>query len=161
MSFKKKNKIYLIVFVFFWSVIRLIGMYTSGEDSPSNICQDHLNCASTGVEIPAIYYNPVERALVDQTLAGVLQSETSKLAKTEDMDGQTVFWHYIDYSLFWGFPDDVYIFLNNESSITFVSQSRFGKSDFGINKKRLQSIHKKLMDYPELFAEYPFPVVVP
>lgn len=67
--------------------------------------------------------------------AMLAQPRTRKLAEIE---GQHI---YITRSLLWGFPDYTTLaFSNDQTRATFFSRLRFGQSDMGVNKKRLQHI---------------------
>lgn len=52
-------------------------------------------------------------------------------------------WLYVQYSFFWNFPDFIHIrFISlgeNQSTLMVMSHSLFGHSDFGVNKKRVES----------------------
>jgi hypothetical protein len=63
------------------------------------------------------------------------QPRTQKLGA---VDGQQI---YVTRSLLWGFPDYTTAALSDDQTrATFYSRLRFGKSDMGVNAKRLREI---------------------
>jgi len=67
--------------------------------------------------------------------AMMAQPRTQKLGQA---GGQQI---YVTRSLLWGFPDYTTAALSDDRSrATFYSRLRFGKSDMGVNRKRLQQI---------------------
>lgn len=72
------------------------------------------------------------------------QPRTRKLATVQ---GQKI---YITRSLLWGFPDYTTVAVSTDQSrATIFSRLRFGQSDMGVNKKRLQQVLEGLGIAPE------------
>ncbi len=67
--------------------------------------------------------------------AMMAQPRTKKL---DVVDGQQI---YVTRSLLWGFPDYTTVALDRgQNRATVFSRLRFGESDMGVNKKRLQNV---------------------
>ena len=54
--------------------------------------------------------------------------------------------HIVDRTLFMQFPDDVH-YSNECGTVELFSKSRLGRSDYGVNKDRVDEIVDFLMDY--------------
>ena len=76
------------------------------------------------------------------------------LPRTKLIEQNNYYWHGVCKSLIFRFPDDLEILkLPKEGIIQAKSCSRFGLSDLGVNKNRLNKIYKKLMNNNCLNAE--------
>lgn len=83
-------------------------------------------------------------AAVDQNPKPVLEAfDAAMLAqprtrKLGAVDGQQI---YVTRSLFWGFPDYTTVAVSDDQTrVTFYSRLRFGRSDMGVNRKRLKQV---------------------
>tara|TARA_R110002126_G_scaffold167330_2_gene315239 strand:- start:34509 stop:34949 length:441 start_codon:yes stop_codon:yes gene_type:complete len=130
---------------FFWVVVLvLVGLQAYIRFAPSNAADWTVdaNADAPGTYPSAGGFKVVTK--VDQAPEAVLdafdtammaQPHTQKLAV---VDGQQI---YVTRSVLWGFPDYTTAALSDDGSrATFYSRLRFGKSDMGVNRKRLQQI---------------------
>ncbi len=73
----------------------------------------------------------------------------SKLPRTKEIERTRDYWHGVCRSLIFRFPDDLEILrLKRKNSRTIIqvkSASKFGASDLGVNRKRINSLYKDLM----------------
>ena len=90
---------------------------------------------------PLTYNSTPTQAIAD--LKTVIQNleRTKIITETEN-------YLYAEFmSAFWGFVDDVEFLLDESAKVIHVrSASRLGKSDMGVNRKRIESIRAKLKD---------------
>ena len=103
--------------------------------------------------------NPSNSILIEQKFSNAerafkeLISIAKKLPRTEEIINHQYYWKGVCRSFFFRFPDELEILQlqkedNNDSSgiIQIKSTSRFGQSDFGVNRRRVGLILAKL-DY--------------
>ena len=104
--------------------------------------------------------NPSNSILIEQKFSNVekaykeLISIAKKLPRTQEIINQQHYWKGVCRSFFFRFPDDLEILqlqkegLNDDDSgiIQIKSTSRFGYSDFGVNRRRVGLILAQL-DY--------------
>ena len=103
-------------------------------------------------------YNPFNSFLTERNYDNVF-SKFSKLTKiasclprTDVLKKENNYWKGVCRSLIFRFPDDLEILLipnnknikNSHGTIQIRSSSRFGQSDLGVNKKRVEDLLYKL-----------------
>lgn len=88
---------------------------------------------------PLSYGSTATKAMAD--LKATLQAMKKTKIITEDKN-----YLYAEFtSAIMGFVDDVEFYLNEEAKVIHVrSASRLGKSDLGVNRKRIETIRTKL-----------------
>lgn len=63
--------------------------------------------------------------------------------RVEILTDITGYFHAVQYTAFWKFPDDVeFWFPEDEAVIHFRSAARLGSSDLGVNRKRMERIRE-------------------
>ena len=104
--------------------------------------------------------NPSNSILIEQKFSNTdkvfkeLISIAKKLPRTKEITNQKYYWKGVCRSFFFRFPDDLEILqiqkerINDDYSgiIQIKSTSRFGQSDFGVNRRRVGLILAQL-DY--------------
>ena len=117
-------------------------MPITSEDQLSR-CKLQTNCVLVEWEFDDV--NKVFADLVDIA---------SSLPRTEVLESSNKYWHGICRSLVFRFPDDLEILKrasakggSKKGSIQVRSASRFGASDLGVNKRRVETIYNKLMNF--------------
>ena len=103
------------------------------------------NCVSSYVDSAA---DPEHGA--DPILRGKISADEARAAIHVLMKGEKRvdiltdipgYLHAVQYTAFWKFPDDVeFWFPDDEDVIHFRSAARLGKSDLGVNRKRMDRI---------------------
>ena len=103
-------------------------------------------------------YNPFNSYLTERNYDNVF-SKFSKLTKiasclprTDVLKKENNYWKGVCKSLIFRFPDDLEILLipsnkdinNSHGTIQIRSSSRFGQSDLGVNKKRVEDLFYEL-----------------
>ena len=102
--------------------------------------------------------NPSNSILIEQKFSNVdktfkeLIAIAKKLPRTKEIINDKYYWKGICRSFFFRFPDELEILriqqeVNNDDSsgiIQIKSTSRFGQSDFGVNRRRVGLILAKL-----------------
>ena len=103
-------------------------------------------------------YNPFNSYLTEVTYYnafdkfGKLIKLASSLPRTEILKNENNYWRGVCRSLIFRFPDDLEILLiqnnkninNSQGKIQLRSSSRFGQSDLGVNKKRIENLLNQL-----------------
>ena len=70
-----------------------------------------------------------------------------KLPRTITLEKNADYWHGLCRSLVFRFPDDLEILKIPKKGIVQVrSASRFGLGDLGVNRSRVNTLYRKLMD---------------
>jgi len=107
-------------------------------------CPQTPNCVSTNADdrthaiAPLEYQGPKEQAMEDLAAAIEAMPRTNIIKKSEN-------YLYAQFtSAFWRFVDDVeFSFAPDSTIIHFRSASRLGKSDFGVNRDRMEGIRRR------------------
>lgn len=135
----------------FSAIISLISLNCSGT-RPAFInngtelaaCPNTPNCVSTfssdtthGIK-PIIYENDANSAMEKLVKIISMMERTSIINQTNN-------YLYVEFtSKLWRFVDDVeFLFDVDNKTINFRSASRLGKSDLGVNRKRMEEIREK------------------
>jgi uncharacterized protein (DUF1499 family) len=143
-----------IMMMFFWLVVAVfIGLQAYVRLAPSNPqdwtidpSKDAPGAYATagGYRVVSTIDTDADSFLAAFDNAMKAQPRTRKLA---EVDGQHI---YISRSLMWGFPDYTTVaFDDGKSRATIYSRLRFGGSDMGVNKKRLQQVLTSIGIDPE------------
>ena len=121
---------------------------TSMETCP----EGSANCAHLGGN--ANYRMDTTSTILDQSMDDVrikildyiLEYECNIL--DEQSTESTYYVHFVEYTPFWQFPDDVLIFIevvdDDTVEIELHSQSRIGLGDMGVNPERLERVYDEL-----------------
>lgn len=87
---------------------------------------------------------PISYATNRETAQKHLLQILNQLPRTTIIQNEPGYIYMVSRSAFFGFPDDVeFLFIDNK--IHFRAVARLGRSDFGVNKKRMHTI-KQLFD---------------
>ena len=103
-------------------------------------------------------YNPLNSYLAERRYdnASAKFTELTKIARylprTDVLKEENNYWKGVCKSLIFRFPDDLEILLipsnkdinNSHGTIQIRSSSRFGQSDLGVNKKRVEDLFYEL-----------------
>jgi len=106
-------------------------------------CPDKPNCVFSGSKDPEhaieAYRYTGELSTVKQMLVRVIQAQ----ARTKIVEQQDNYIHATFTSLILRFTDDVeFLFDDREKIIHVRSASRVGRSDFGVNRKRIETLRE-------------------
>ncbi len=89
------------------------------------------------IEAMPVAKNPVE----------FIWQHFSSQKRVEMITRDSNYLHVVCYSKIFRFPDDVeFLYLEESSQLHFRSASRIGRSDFGVNRKRVEGIKKLLSE---------------
>ena len=130
--YAKKSLIAIGVYLCILLFITLVSMRSSIEVMPEDCAIDSQNCAHIELELN------VSNEELHQAME---EWQSSRIFTSSFEEG-----HIVDRTLFMQFPDDI-LYENNCGTIEIHSQSRLGKSDFGVNKERIDLIEEFLEDY--------------
>jgi uncharacterized protein (DUF1499 family) len=111
-------------------------------------CPDTPNCVSTQAAhpdhliIPFTYSKPLEEA------RAALKIEMAEIDRTTLVKEDGPYLHFECRSRVLRFTDDVEFLFNEESkTLQFRSASRFGYSDWGVNRKRMEELRNKILGH--------------
>ncbi len=143
------NKATMISLTFIMS----LGMIGCSGSRPENLgikngqlspCPDSPNCVASQISegshsIKALPYNESKNEAQRRLLEIIENMPRTKIATKQEN-----YWH-VEFTTRWmGFVDDVeFFFLDTEPTIHVRSASRLGKSDFGVNRERIEIIRSR------------------
>ena len=108
-------------------------------NSPNCVCT--LDNSQSHVMLPYRYRNTLEEAK-----AG-LKQVFSEMSRTKLIEEEDIYLHYEVTSLLARFVDDVEILFDDATqSIHFRSAARTGYYDFGVNRRRMETVRRRLDD---------------
>lgn len=139
----------------FASLLMLIGLSACAGTPPTDLgvtngklasCPSSPNCVSSQAAvdderhfIDAIFYSGVKEDIFNALVKDIQSQERTKIITLEESYIRAEF-----SSAVFGFVDDVEFYFPQESFIHVRSASRKGKSDFGVNRKRIELIRKNI-----------------
>ena len=115
-------------------------MKTSPMLSP---CPATPNCVSTAGDSPAHAIAPFRFSKSRAEAKEVLKDVIESMARTALVKEDAAYLHYEFTSLLLRFVDDVEFMFDDETkTVHFRSASRTGYSDFGVNRRRMETIRR-------------------
>jgi uncharacterized protein (DUF1499 family) len=118
--------------------------YTS-EPSGSLDCPDTPNCVSSLAKDPKHRVEPLKLKKDPKTSWDIVRKTISSLPRTKIVSADDADIHAECRSMIFRFVDDLMLHLTPSDGIIHIrSASRTGYSDFGVNRRRVESIRKKL-----------------
>lgn len=151
--FRKKNLIRLLFVVVLIPVLGLIGLslmskrptnlgVTDGQLSP---CPDSPNCVSSEATDEEHGMQPIK---FDGSVASAMdkiKAVMEQRPRTELVTESDNYLHFEETSKILRFVDDIEFYIDGENQlIQFRSASRVGRSDLGVNRKRMEEIQNAL-----------------
>ncbi len=110
-------------------------------------CPDKPNCVSSSAINPTHRVEPLKLKKDLKTGWDIVQKIVGSLPRTKIVSADNSDIHAECKSLIFGFVDDLSLHLTASNGIIHIrSASRTGYSDFGVNRRRVESIRKKLRD---------------
>lgn len=110
-------------------------------------CPSSPNCVCSDAEDPAHRIDPFVLAAKPETAWAALREEIAARPRTRIVKAADDYLHVEEKSRFFGFVDDIEFHLRPADQIIAVrSASRVGYSDLGVNRKRVESIRKRLQE---------------
>lgn len=121
---------------------------TSGQLAP---CPDTPNCVNSQSENPLHRIKPIAYSSTPEQAMADLKTLIENLEQGKIITN-TKNYLYIEFtSSFWGFVDDVEFLIDTNTQVIQVrSASRLGKSDLGVNRKRVEMIRTKFEQLQKL-----------
>ncbi|UCF01901.1 MAG: DUF1499 domain-containing protein [Deltaproteobacteria bacterium] len=117
---------------------------TDGELSP---CPKSPNCVSSLSEDTSRYVEPLLYTATLEEAREKLISVIHSLKRTEIVTAEMNYIHATFTSALFGFVDDVEFSFDDQRKVIDVrSASRTGYSDLGVNRKRVEEIHKRFVN---------------
>jgi len=103
-------------------------------------CPNSPNCISSQSDDPQVKIAPLPAVAIAKLKQTIESFERTKIIEETDN------YLYAEFtSKLMGFVDDVEFYLDSAAGVTHVrSASRLGKSDLGVNRKRIEAIREKL-----------------
>jgi uncharacterized protein (DUF1499 family) len=106
-------------------------------------CPSSPNCVSTKAEDAGHAIAPFRYHKTRPEAKEALKAIVRSLPRTKLVEEDETYLHYEFTSLVLRFVDDVELLLDDEAkTIHFRSASRTGRSDFGVNRRRMEDIRK-------------------
>jgi uncharacterized protein (DUF1499 family) len=106
-------------------------------------CPSSPNCVSTKAEDAGHAIVPFRYQKTRPEAKEALKAIVRSLPRTKLVEEDETYLHYEFTSLLLRFVDDVEFLLDDEAKmIHFRSASRTGRSDFGVNRRRMEDIRK-------------------
>lgn len=119
------------------------------HDGQLAACPNTPNCVSSQSPDAAHYIEPLRFSSTPEQAMAALKKVIQSLAKTQIIT-ETADYLYVEFtSQLMGFVDDVEFYLDRSANVIQVrSASRLGKSDLGVNRKRIEAIRSQLQEQP-------------
>lgn len=113
-------------------------------ESKLSSCPNTPNCVSTFSTDTTHQIKPLKYENDANSAMEKLVSIINSIERTEIINKSNTYLYVEFKSKFWKFIDDVeFLFDVDNKTINFRSASRLGKSDLGVNRKRMEDIRKK------------------
>jgi uncharacterized protein (DUF1499 family) len=145
---KKMHKIVVGSFVFLTILWGCSGNKTerpNGKSSGFLDCPDSPNCVSSLAKNPKHRIEPFKLKKDYKTGWATVQRTVGALPRTKIVSADNSDIHAECKSMIFRFVDDLMLHLNPSNGLIHVrSASRTGYSDFGVNRRRVESLRKKL-----------------
>lgn len=150
---KKKTLIRLLIIVLCLPII-LFAVMSAMSKPPANLgvvdgqlasCPDSPNCVSTQAEDEEHGIDPIHYEGDTATVQQLLKESLSERPRTKIVTEKENYLHAEVTSLIFRFVDDVEFWIDEEHKlIHFRSASRVGRSDLGVNRKRMESLRQTI-----------------
>ncbi|PJZ53017.1 DUF1499 domain-containing protein [Leptospira adleri] len=117
------------------------------QNGKLGLCPQTPNCVSSFVPESDAEHNikPLSYKGTPEEGKAKLKAAIGEIARTEIIKEDSNYLYVEFTSLIWRFIDDVeFLFDPNSSTIHVRSASRLGKSDLGVNRKRIEAIREKI-----------------
>ena len=109
-------------------------------------CSKSPNCVSSDATDPEHYIEPLRLSGSQDEAWAMVHSLVAALPRTSIITTDSTYLHAECRSAVFGFVDDLEIHLRPEESIMAVrSAARLGYTDFGVNRKRVESLRSRLL----------------
>ena len=106
-------------------------------------CPDSPNCVSSQATNKAQQVEPIAFTLPPQQALARLKQVLAGMPRTRIVKEEGGYLHAEVRSLLFRFVDDIEFLIDTEQSLIHLrSASRTGHSDFGVNRRRVEHVHK-------------------
>lgn len=120
---------------------------TGVNDGQLAPCPDSPNCVSSQSTDKKHQIEPISFQGTPAETFAALKSAIQSMKRAKIVEEKDDYLHAEFRSAVFGFVDDVEFLLEEETNVIHVrSASRTGYSDFGVNRKRVESIRSKLSE---------------
>ena len=146
-----KRVLYVVFIVALLPILGLFGLSVMSE-KPENLgvtdgqlakCPDTPNCVSSQSDSPDHQMPPLKYDGTRENTIAKLKSALKSLPRVKVVEEHENYLRAEATSRFFGFVDDVEFFLDDaEKVVHFRSASRVGRSDLGVNRKRMEELRK-------------------
>lgn len=110
-------------------------------------CPDTANCVSSDAEDPGHHVPPLALTAEPERAWIGLKAVLDEMSRTRIVEEREEYLHAEARSMLFGFVDDVEFHLRSaEGHIAVRSASRVGRFDLGANRRRVETIRKRLRD---------------
>ena len=106
-------------------------------------CPDYPNCVSTQASDSHHRVDPIPFTQSAQEAQARMEAIVKAMPRSRIVTSDTGYFHVEFSSLLLGFVDDVEVMIDSQGLIHFRSASRIGKSDLGVNRKRMGQIRRR------------------
>ena len=108
-------------------------------------CRDYPNCVSTQASDEQHRMDPIPYEQSAEKSQALLETTIESMPRSRIVSSGNGYVHVEFTSLLFGFVDDVELMIDQPSRlIHFRSASRTGKSDLGVNRKRMENLRQRL-----------------
>jgi uncharacterized protein (DUF1499 family) len=145
---KKMNKIFigsLMLIAILWGCSGNPTERHNSESSGLLDCPDTPNCVSSLAKNPKLRVEPYKLKKDPKTSWDIVQKTVASLPRTKIVSADNSDIHAECKSMIFRFVDDLTLHLTPSNAIIHIrSASRTGYSDFGVNRRRVENLRKKL-----------------
>jgi uncharacterized protein (DUF1499 family) len=135
----------LVFFTLLWGCSGNKTEHPNGKSSGFLDCPDSPNCVSSLARDPKHRIEPFKLKKDYKTGWATVQRTVGALPRTKIVSADNSDIHAESRSMIFRFVDDLMLHLNPSNGLIHVrSASRTGYSDFGVNRRRVESLRKKL-----------------
>jgi uncharacterized protein (DUF1499 family) len=136
-----------VLFTIFWGCSGNKTEHHNRESSGSLDCPDSPNCVSSLAKDPKHRIEPFKLKKDHKTGWAIVQKTVGSMPRTKIVSSDNHDIHAECRSMIFRFVDDLMLHLIPSNGIIHIrSASRTGYSDLGVNRRRVESLRKKLRD---------------
>ncbi|QDT33057.1 DUF1499 domain-containing protein [Thalassoglobus polymorphus] len=152
----KKNRLLRLTIVAIIAPICTLAWFSLMSKAPTNLgvkdgklapCPNSPNCVSTQEKDPSQKMEPIPFEGDPATAIAKVKEALTNHPRTKIVEEKEHYLHAECASLIFRFVDDVEVYVDTEAHlIHFRSASRVGRSDMGVNRKRMQGVRAQVME---------------
>ncbi|XDD49406.1 DUF1499 domain-containing protein [Leptospira sp. WS92.C1] len=145
-NFQFEKRFYLLILLFLVQCTGTRPIALGVQNGKLGICPETPNCVGSFVAAtdPEHFISPLSYTGTPDEAMIKLKTVIREYPRTQIIKEESNYLYVEFTSFFWRFVDDVEFLVDSKTSkIQVRSASRLGKSDLGVNRKRIESIRKE------------------